>query len=257
MATESEGPFTDRRPSRREAASSPTAVSNLFASALLLAGFFLPHSMDCDDRSHRPIEIARGVVAESGEAGDYLALVMLWPYAFGSLTFLVVTMLVVVRPSWFARALFAIPVVIGGLLAIVWLLLLFSGASGSRMAMVMAAAVLPVGACVLARMVWLYRSGNIVASACWGQAFLCLLAAFSLRWFWFPPITRLLWGGILSIAAMILMMAAAWICGNRAGYDLHDRSSRPPHSQLSLRQLMLAVTFVAIALTYWRVLGTQ
>ena len=122
--------------------------------------------------------------------------------------------------------------------------------------MAMAATVAPIGACVVARMVWLYRSDQMMGAATWGQSLLCVLAVFSLRWFWFPPVTRLLWGGTLSIAASILMMLASWTWVTRTGHDLFDRSIEPVPFQVSLRQIMLGITLTAIALTYWRAIAT-
>ena len=246
-----------QRPTKIEAVSSPTALTNLIASAILLAGFFLPHSADCDDRSHRPIAIAKAVISESNEPADYLGLAMFWPFAFGGLTLIAFVMLVVVRPPWVDHVLIGLPILMTAALAFTWVLFLFSGTMGSRMAMAFAVTAVPAGACVAARMVWLCRMGQVSAAAAWGQGLLCLLAAFSMRWFWFPPIARLLWGGMMSIGSTMLMMFASWCWITRARYDLYDRSSKPRPFQVSLRQIILAISLTAIALTYWRILGAQ
>jgi hypothetical protein len=243
------------QPSCREAASSPTALSNLIASGLLLAGFFLPHSMACDNRTQHPISIAREVVSSSTVPSDFLALSIFWPFAFAGLTFWTVMLLVMIRPTWFDLVLIGIPVSTAFVLSILWFLLLFNGTQSSRMAMTIAATTTPAAACVAARMLWLCRSGQIAAAAAWGQGLLCVLAAFSLKWFWFPPVKSLLWGGFLSIGSALLMMLASWCWITRARYDLCDRSSRHLPFQVSLRQLLLGISVTAIALTYWRLMG--
>ena len=257
MTSESRLDVAVERPTKSEAISSPTALANLIASAILLAGFFLPHSTGCDDQSHRPISIARAVISESHEPGEYLALAMFWPFAFAGLTLVVFIVLVVIRPPWVEHVLIGLPITVTAGLAFTWVLFLFSGTTGSRMAMAFAVIAIPAGACVAARMIWLYRLGHVAAAAAWGQGLLCVLAAFSLFWFWFPPISRLLWGGVMSIGSTMLMMFASWCWITRARHDLYDRSSKPRPFQVSLLQMILAIALTAIVLTYWRVLGTQ
>ena len=257
MTSESRRDAEVARPSKGGAVASPTALSNLIASSILLAGFFLPHSVDCDDQSHRPISIAKKVVTETSEPSEYLALAMFWPFAFAGLTLVVIVVLVFARPRWVEHALIGIPISMTAALAFIWFLFLFSGTSGSRMAMAIAVTAVPAGTCVALRMIWLCRSGRVAAAAAWGQGFLCVLAAFSLRWFWFPPITRLLWGGVLSIGSTMLMMFASWYWITRARHDLYDRSLKPLPFQISLRQMIIAITLTAIALTYWSALGSQ
>jgi hypothetical protein len=123
--------------------------------------------------------------------------------------------------------------------------------------MLIAVIVLPPVTCVATRMVWLSRSGRIAAAAAWGHGFACVLAAFSLRWFWFPPVVRMLWGGFLSIGAALLMIMASCCWIYRARHDLSDRSSPPMPVQVSLNQVIWAITIIAIALSYWRYLDSS
>lgn len=242
------------RPSVKSAALSPTALSNLIASLAMLATLFLPHSVGCNDNSVRPISVAAAGITEPGAVG---LLVFLWPYVLALVTLGWIVVLVVLRPRWFDKALLALPIAFSLPLIGCWAMMLFSARSDSRFAMVMAAIIAPIGACVGARMLYLYRSGQITAAASWGQGLLCVLAAFSLRWFWYPPIKHLLWGGVAAIGAAILMMVASWTWMTRSRHDLYDRSSEPLPFQMSLRQLILAVAVVAIALTYWRAFGER
>jgi hypothetical protein len=124
------------------------------------------------------------------------------------------------------------------------------------MAMIIAVIVLPPVTCVATRMVLLSRSGRIAAAAAWGHGLACVLAAFSLKWFWFPPVVRMLWGGCLSIGAALLMMMASWCWTYRARHDLSDRSSPPMRVQVSLVQVIGAITIIAIVLSYWRYLDS-
>jgi hypothetical protein len=240
------------RPSVKSAASSPTALSNLFASLAMLATLFMPHSVGCNDQSVRPISLVTAVVSETDAIG---ILIFLWPYLFAVVTLLLIATLVLLRPPWFDKALLILPIGFSSLLGVCWAMMLFSGRSDSRAAMLIAAIIAPIAACVAARMFWLYRAGEITAAASWGQSLLCVLAAFSLRWFWYPPIKLLLWGGFVAIGSAILMMLASWTWMTRARYDLYDRSSEPIPFQVSLRQIIVAVAVVAIALTYWRAFG--
>ena len=241
-----------RRPSIPSAATSPTALSNLLASLSLLICIFLPHSID-GDTLYRPVTLLADFLSEEHAV---LRLIVLWPYWFAIATLAVTGTLVLLRPAWFAKALLGLPIACGLALTSSCMLLLFSQTQESRSAMAMVAIVVPIGACVVARMVWLYRSDQMLAAATWGQGLLCVLAVFSLRWFWFPPVSRLLWGGTLSIVASTLMMLASWTWVTRTGRDLCDRSIDPAPFQLSLRQIILGVTLTAIALTYWRVIAT-
>ena len=256
MTDHSEMDSPPLRPATHAAVISPTASTNLISSMLVLAGLFLPHSVDCDHQPNRPISLVNRVVESSDEVSDYLALVILWPFAFAAVTMLMFIVLVIVRPSWYASVLLGVPLVTASALMLGWCLLLFSNADTSRYAMLLAVMILPSGGCVAARVLWLYREGKIVAAATWAQGMVCVLAAFSLRWFWFPPVTRLLWGGVFTIASCCLMMVSSWCWVTRARYDLFDRSSSHPPFQISLRQVAWAVSLVAIALTYWRILET-
>jgi hypothetical protein len=243
------------RPSILSAAVSPTALSNLLASFSLLVCFFLPHSVGCNNQSHRPLTIAVSIATESSDPQAFLALAALWPYALALATLAVMAVLIVLRPPWFAKALLGLPIAASLGLTLLWTMYLFGGSESSRMAMGIAAVVAPIGTCVIARVFWLYRDGQTAAAAAWGQGLLCVLAVFSLRWFWFPPIIRMLWGGILSIASAILMMLASWSWVTRSRHDLWDRSVEPAPFQVSLRQLIVAISLTAVALTYWRTLG--
>ena len=239
-------------PSIQSAVSSPTALSNLLVSFSLLVCSLFPHSVG-DNTPNRPFSLMTDLLSQENPV---LLLMVLWPYWFGCATLAVMSTLAVLRPAWFAKALLGLPIACGSGLVLLWTVLLFSQAEESRRAMAMAALIAPIGACVVARMVWLYRAGQMIAAATWGQSLLCVLAIFSLRWFWIPPVTRLLWGGMLSITALILMMLASWTWVTRASYDLVDRSIDPVPFQVSLRQIILGITLTAIALTYWRVVAT-
>jgi hypothetical protein len=59
----------------------------------------------------------------------------------------------------------------------------------------------------------------------------------------------------LSNLVAIAMMLASWTWTTRARYDLYDRSADPLPFQVSLRQMIIAVTVIAVALTYWRAFG--
>lgn len=236
------------RPTIRSAALSPTALSNLAASLALFGCLMLPHSVGCNDQRVRPIAL----VADGVAAGELFQLVVLWPYAFALATILTFATVVVMRPTWFDWALLLLPVGIAVVLLIIWLALLVSTPQESRDAMLVAAIIAPFGAIVAARMIWVYRRGDTAAAAMWGQGFLCVLGTFSLRWFWFPPIKVMLWGGFLSICCLILMMMASWTWPTRAHHDLLDRSVAVKVFQISLRRIILAITAVAIALTYWK-----
>ena len=131
------------------------------------------------------------------------------------------------------------------------MLVLFRDTEDSRAAMLVAALVAPPGTLIALRMMWLLRNGNAAAAAAWGQGFLCVLAVFSLRWLWLVPIDRMLWGGWLSMISAGLMMVASWTWAKRARHDLHDRSNPPLPMQISLLQIVLAITVTAVALTYW------
>ncbi len=246
-----------QRPSIKVAATSPTAFTNLIAALALLACFFLPHSVGCNDRTLSPLAVSVGIIGESNKPTEILMLAVLWPFALAAATLIVFAVLVVLRPPWYWRALFALPLGSAGILSVIWLMFLFVGTDASRVAMATAAIVWPTATCVGARMWWLYRRGDVMAAATWGHGMFCVLAAFSLRWFWFPPITRIVWGGYLAIASALCMMLASWTWTTRARYDLYDRSTAPAAFQISLRQIVIGIALTAVALTYWRVLGKR
>jgi hypothetical protein len=227
-------------------------VVNLLASLAMLVCFFLPHSLAGDGQSCRPVAIV--AMALRGDAPGGMVLIVVWPFAFAAATLLVTVLLVFLRPTWLMRALLGLPLATAVGLSILWVGLLFSGSAGSRRAMLIAAVVAPAGTFVAARMRWLCRAGSMAAAAAWGQSFLSVLAAFSLRWLWFPPLDRLRWGGMAAIAAAMLLMFASWTWTSRARYDLLDRSDPPLPLQVSLRQMVIAMALVAIALAYWQAL---
>jgi hypothetical protein len=123
--------------------------------------------------------------------------------------------------------------------------------------MLIAAVAAPTGTCIAARTWWLFRESKLLSAAAWAHGYLCVLGAFSLRWFWFPPVSELKWGGYLAISGLMLMMLASWIWPTRARHDLEDKRVVPNRFQLSLRQIVVAVAVCAIALTYWRNLANQ
>lgn len=246
------------RPSIASAAKSPTALSNLVASFLLMAGLFLPHSVSRNEKTFYPRTHVRVVIDGVGsEPSALLALIFVWPYLFGGLTFCLFAIFVVLRPRWFAKALF-VPSGVGFLLlAIAWVLLLFGGRQESRVALWVAVIVLPSAAYVALRTLAFCRDDRWVAAATWAHGLVCIWSVFSLRWFSFPPIFSLRWGGALSIIAAVLMMFASWTWTVRGEYDLVDRCREHIPYQISLRQIIFAVTLTAIGLAYWRAIGSS
>ena len=245
-----EGVDVGDRPTFGQAARSPTALWNLAASFLLMACFFLPHSTGCDLQVHRPLSIATAFAAD--QDSGLMVYVIFWPYAMATLTFVLFVALVMRRPRQIARPLLALPLI--GVVAwmVVGAILLFSGRDGSRTMMIIGATTFPFGTFVAARMYWLCRRGEVLAAAQWGQGWWCVMAVFSLRWYWFPPVNRLAWGGVLAIVAALLMMFASWTWPLRARHDLSDREVQPEPFQVSILQLISAVSLTAVALTYWR-----
>lgn len=250
------GPSTESsdiaRPTIAAAARSPTALSNLIASFIVLACFFLPHSTDCDKRTQRPVSLSSVVVADAPIGTKFFVSVVLWPYAFASGTIVLMMAAILTRTDRLERLFLSFPVAVAGILTLAWLVLLFAGRDGSRFAMMTAAVAAPTGTCVIARVWWLYRDGRLLSAAAWGQGYLSVLGAFSLRWFWFPPVSQLRWGGYLAIGGLLLMMVASWTWPLRAKHDLVDRRIVAQRFQISIFQIVLAVTLSAIALTYWR-----
>ena len=244
---ESRNALDPYRPGILAAAVSPTALSNLLCSVLLLVSPLFPHSLDTELSTigllHHRVAAGSGALADA---------VVLWPYQLAMWTFLVTLALIILRPWWFDRALLAIPTIAASMVITQLLLLLFSDADMSRTVMSIAAVVAPIAAGVGGRMLWLWRAGDWVAAATWGQSTLCVLGVFSLRWFWFYPVTVLHWGGVLSIISLLLLMLASWTWVSRARHDFRDRSSAPIRFQISLRQIIVAVTAVAVSLAYWQ-----
>jgi hypothetical protein len=246
------------RPSIASAAKSPTALSNLVASFLLMAGLFLPHSVSCNDETIYPrMHVQEAIEGVGSNPSALVSLIFVWPYLFGGLTFCLFAIFVVLRPRWFAKALF-VPSGVGFLvLAIAWVLLLFGGRQESREALWIAVIVLPSAAYVAMRILAFCRDRRWVAAATWAHGLVCVWSVFSLRWFWFPPISYLRWGGVLSIIAAVLMMLASWTWTVRGEYDLVDRCREQTPYQISLRQIIFAVTLTAIGLAYWRAIGSS
>jgi hypothetical protein len=171
-------------------------------------------------------------------------LITIWPYGFALATMSTVLVLVWLRPAWWQRAMLGLPFVWAGILVALWAVLLFSDADNSRMAMLIAALIAPPLVLCIARMLWLCREEKSLWAASWGYSFICVLAMFSQRWL--IPSTD--WGASLSIVALTLMMLASWTWGARARYDLFDRSQPPQRIQLSIRQIALGISLVAIVL---------
>lgn len=240
------------RPTIAAAARSPTAVSNLVASLVVLACFFLPHSTDCDRRVQRPVALSSVVVADAPIGTKFFVSIVLWPYAFAGGTAVLMMAAILTRTDRLERLFLSFPLAVTGILTVAWCILLFAGRDGSRFAMLTAAVAAPTGTCVAARAWWLCRDGRLLSAAAWGQGYLAVLGAFSLRWFWFPPVSQLRWGGYLAIGGLTLMMMASWTWPLRAKHDLMDRRIVAQRFQISIFQTVLAVTLCAIALTYWR-----
>jgi hypothetical protein len=240
---------SDSRPSLTAAALSPTALANFIACLAMLS--CLPLTLSAGDGPSRDWNHSAVAILVSATQQFSLALLYLWPFLFAFCTLLLTAVLVIIRPSWYDRALLALPILFALFLTTGWVLVLFSDTEDSRAAMMVAALVTPPASVIALRMMWLGCRGELAAAAVWGQGLLCVLAIFSLRWLWLLPIDRMLAGGWLAMISAGLMMVASWTWGKRAGYDLHDRSSRCLPLQITLRQIVIGMTLTAVALTYW------
>jgi hypothetical protein len=237
------------RPTLGSAARSLTAVTNLVGPLVMTACLFFPHSLGADDTAYRPLAWDR---IEEGKW--VIASHCLWPFVWAIGTAAMILALVVVRPPRPNLVLLAVPVALAAVLSFGWFLVLFSEIDGSRAAMAIGAIVVPLGTLVALRMFWLFQAGQRITAAVWGQGFLAVMAIFSLRWFWWPPVAQLLPAGWISIAAAGWMLIASWTWP-RATHDFADRSVAPPRFQVSLTQIVAAILLVAVALTYWRILA--
>lgn len=244
---------SDQRPQLVDAFLSPTVGWSVAAAMVLLATFFLPHSHQADQQVSRPVWTALDLWRGRTDR-PMLYLTALWPYGYGLATVATMVWLTWRRPSHPADFLLAIPLVGNVVLFTLWLLLLFGGSESSRMAMGIAAVGMPLGMCGGARVWWLYRRDQVASAAAWWHSLICVLAAFSLRWSWFPEVDRMAWGGWLAITAVLFMMIASWIWVPRARFDLLDRGSQPGRIRFTVSQILICVTLSAIALTYWQAL---
>ncbi|EMI16184.1 membrane protein [Rhodopirellula maiorica SM1] len=248
-------PQSDReKPSLKSACVSPSAISNLVTALALLACVLLPHSIGCDDKVVRPIDV---IGAELNEGPPLVTLTFFWPYVFGLCTFLFFIALVIIRPQRIERVLLSLPVCLLLYLTAIWCLLLFSSSAESRVAMVIATFVVPSATLVAIRVTWLWIDGRKLAAATWAQSYLCVLAIFSLRWFWILPIKQMLYGGVLSMIAAAAVMIASWTWPCWIEHDLSDRNHPAERFQLSLKQIVLGMLVIAIAMTYWQFMARQ
>lgn len=246
------------RPTFLAAAFSMTSVCTVASSFVVAICMFLPHALDVRNDQITPAFAFWDTICYESELSiDGLATLTLffWPYAFAMTTTVLFVVLVCSRPQWFEKALMGLPLVTAIAMGFAWTVLLFSGSSNSRMAMLIAALVASVGMPVLARVWWLWRTDEFIAVATWGTSFVCVLAMFSLGWFCFPRKIPLLLGGMLSIAAMVLMMLSSWLWIVRLRHDLFDRSAPCRLPNISLRKIMMLVAMIAIFFAYWRAIG--
>ena len=227
----------------------PTALWQLIPSLTLLACFGLPHSVSIDGEVIRPFELPQHT-----EGKMFVAATCLWPYVFALATLVLTITLAVLRPSRIETWLLVLPVTFSAMLTMAWVLVLFSDTDGSRLAMASGAMVTPLAMFVVLRMFWLYQSGQTAWAAVWGQGFLWVLAVFSLRWFWWPPVDKMLPAGWISIGAAAGMVLASWTWP-RARHDLVDNQCRSEVFQISIRQIAMAITAAAVGSAVWRYLA--
>ncbi|WP_442511072.1 hypothetical protein SH528x_002735 [Novipirellula sp. SH528] len=242
------------KPSLKAACVSPTAISNLVAALALLACVLLPHSIGCDDTVVRPADV---IVAEIAEGAPLVTMTFFWPYVFGLCTFLFFIALVIIRPQRIERVLLSLPICFLLYLTAIWCLMLFSSSVESRAAMVIATFVVPSATLVAIRVTWLWFDSQKIAAATWAQSYLCILAIFSLRWFWMLPIKQMLYGGVLSMIGAAAVMIASWSWPSWIEHDLSDRNQPAQRFQLSLKQIILGMLVIAIAMTYWQFMARQ
>jgi len=248
-------PQPDReQPSLKAALVSPSAISNLVAAIALLGCVLLPHSIGCNDTVVRPVDV---IGKEIAEGTALVTLTFFWPYVFGLCTFLFFIALVVIRPQRIERVLVSLPVGFLLYLSAIWCLLLFSSSGESRAAMVIATFVVPSATLVAIRVTWLWIDDQKIAAATWAQSYLCILAIFSLRWFWMLPIKQMLYGGVLSMIAAAAVMIASWTWPCWIEHDLSDRNHPSQRFQITLKQIILGVLVIAIAMTYWQFMQRQ
>ena len=234
------------RPSVVAALLSPTALTNLLAAVAVVVCQFFPRTGEID-----ALSIDDSVAAN--HRAIYIA--SFWPVGLGLCTFSVMLTLGFLRPSEVSRLLMSIPMASASVLGICWALLLFSDTAGSGWAMILAAIVVPCGTLIALRMWWLWTNQDPANAAAWGQGFLCVLAIFTLHWFYESANTRWMWGSWLSIAATASLLIASWTWPTRATYDLSDRKCEPQAFRITLRQLIAAAAVCAVAMTYWEYFG--
>lgn len=227
----------------------PMPLSQLVTTLAMLACLWLPHSLADDGVMRRP-----AAVAENFEEKTIVPAVSLWPYLFAMCTLVATVSLAVFRPRRVEALLLGVPLAFFVLLTGSWFLVLFSDADGSRMAMASGAMVAPLATLVVLRMYWLYQVGEIIWVATWGQGFLSVLAVFSLRWFWWPPVEQMLPGGWISVAAAVGMVLASWTWP-RTAHDLIDPRIPAKTFQMSIFQISVAIGMFAMAAAVWRYLA--
>ncbi|GAA5505020.1 hypothetical protein [Novipirellula caenicola] len=248
-------PQSDReKPSLKSALSSSSAISNLVAALALVSCVLLPHSIGCDDKIVRPVDV---IGDELSKGPPLVTLTFFWPYLFGLCTFVFFVVLVIVRPPRIERMLLSLPLGFMLYLTAIWCLLLFSSSSESRIALVIATFIVPSATLVAIRMTWLWIDDRKIAAAMWAQSYLCILAIFSLRWFWILPIKQMLYGGVLSMIAAAAVMVASWTWPCWIEHDFCDRNHPARQFQITLKQIILGILVIAIAMTYWQFMQRQ
>ena len=74
------------RPRLAEAVASPTTLLNVFASTLLLACFFLPHSDSAGGSVRSPLSLLIDLVTAQSGQPLVLSVAVLWPFAYALAT---------------------------------------------------------------------------------------------------------------------------------------------------------------------------
>ncbi len=240
------------RPTMKLAAFSPTAIAHWVACLSLLVCLFVPQTAESGNQPVGPMTVA----AETARQGQgAIALIVLWPYLFALVTLALTTALVIGRPARLDRVLLMLPIGFSLVLWAGWVVMLFSDSTASVAAMEIAAIVVPLATIVALRMLWLCQDGLVTSAAAWGQGFLCVLAIFSLAWLGVSPDSQWLVGRWIAIGSAAAMMLASWTWITRARHDLLDREMPADPFQMSIQQLVAAITITAVALTYWRIFG--
>ena len=248
-----------QRPSLKQSFISPVVLLVFVSTLLLQVSFFLPYAAGPQrlesGEPMQPGRLAIEVFFGHASTRPMQALTLLWVYLYSWILVATLLMLAWRRPQWFDKALLAIPAVGIAGLSVLWWLLLFSGASGSRAAMGIAVVVMPLGACMISRSLWLLQSRQALAAACWGHSLLCILAVFALRWCWYPPLGSPGVGCVVGIVGALGLMVASWLWPLRGAFDLFDRSLSPRAPQTTIWRLGIATALAAVGLVYWRAVG--